>query len=485
MRRRVLRAAALVLWAILFGELVVVAPPVIANEAAPSFEAWSAGLRSPDPVRRRSAAEEATFFRSDRRAAMPALANALGDPDLVVRRLVAKTLADFASPADAPLATRLAAAAANEKEAYVRLQITRALVAVGVSDPVVKRALEDRRRDPDATVARTATTALRGDASAESPTPSAATPQGGMRSHERPLAPPRLFVLGAEPAAPDPAWSRREQEIEALAKRGPAALPELTRLLADPDGRVRLRAIAQLKKLGPEAASAAPDLVRAVASPDDSTRRFAVDALRAMGPGAAAVVPQLIDFLDAPDARVRWSAAEALATFGPLASPAVPRLAAAAGAEGDRDTVLTGIRTLGALGPAAAGAAPTLRAQLRNENGTIAVAAARALWAVEGNASLTLPVLVAALKSSAPGVACEAARGLGDLGPAAEPATEALLDALADDKIPYLHSTAYNALAKIGEPVVPHLLLAVSDPDPDRARSTQSLLRQIEQRPSQ
>ncbi|WP_210586222.1 HEAT repeat domain-containing protein [Streptomyces sp. GESEQ-35] len=89
-----------------------------------------------------------------------------------------------------------------------------------------------------------------------------------------------------------------------------------------------------------------------------------------------------------------------------------------------RDAVVANaIRTLGEFGSAAYEAVPALRGLLEGDS---AVAAADALWSVEGEADAVLPVLLRELTDRAPHRRRAAADVLGRLGPAARPALPGL-----------------------------------------------------------
>ncbi|MFE9774435.1 HEAT repeat domain-containing protein [Streptomyces sp. NPDC005931] len=133
--------------------------------------------------------------------------------------------------------------------------------------------------------------------------------------------------------------------------------------------------------------------------------------------------------LDAPDLDGRApSLLHALASLDDAASvPAMLRLLEGLPADQPtRESVeLSVVRALGELGAAAREAAPVLRRRL--DGGVrLATAAAAALWAVEGDAEVVLPVLVRGLEDEAGGGRRSAAETLARMGPAARPAVPAL-----------------------------------------------------------
>lgn len=107
---------------------------------------------------------------------------------------------------------------------------------------------------------------------------------------------------------------------------GKVAVPELGRLLFDPDLDVRLAAATTLEHYGNQAGAAVEDLIRAVSVGDAEIRVAVIHALEAIGPEAKSAVPALAKALEDPEDRVRRAAAETLGRFGPLAQAAEPAL---------------------------------------------------------------------------------------------------------------------------------------------------------------
>jgi len=107
---------------------------------------------------------------------------------------------------------------------------------------------------------------------------------------------------------------------------GKVALPELGRMLFDPDLDPRLAAATTLERYGNQAGAAVGDLTRAVGVGDAEIRVAVIHALEAIGPEAKSAVPALAKALSDPDDTVRRAAADALGRFGPLAQSAEPEL---------------------------------------------------------------------------------------------------------------------------------------------------------------
>ncbi|MFF9146758.1 PBS lyase [Streptomyces sp. NPDC014861] len=192
----------------------------------------------------------------------------------------------------------------------------------------------------------------------------------------------------------------RDGALLALARSGDVrAVPLLARAL-EGRGEVRRELLYAVDGLGPAAAGLAPLLRRRLAAvelDEDLYDRAAplLYALAAVRGGQA--LPEVLRVLrGAPEHRREW-VREAVA------------------------------RTLGAFGPAAREAVPELRELLGAETASVATAAARALWAVEGDAEAVVPALVRRLRPGASGAdRCAAAQALGAIGPAAAGAARAL-----------------------------------------------------------
>jgi hypothetical protein len=222
-----------------------------------------------------------------------------------------------------------------------------------------------------------------------------------------------------------------------------------------------------LRMLGTNAASAAPGVLRWLDNPQ--AKGNAAAALTRLGPGAAVAVPVIGAHADEP-----W-AIEALINIGPAASNALPALtnvmrrsygvtrllaiAAIGRITGDqgwsghtiafhlnrRETFSVGPHTwsppwndmrnisiglgqeelacwlLGELGPFGRAGVPALTNLLAKTNGWTPIFAARALWMIESNSTLTVPPLVTALNSPRSDIPPQlAARVLGEIGPAAK-----------------------------------------------------------------
>jgi len=105
----------------------------------------------------------------------------------------------------------------------------------------------------------------------------------------------------------------------------------LSRLLADPDPKVRGSVAWALGDIDADAAPVLPALVRLLADSDPTNRHVATRALRRMGPAAGPAVPALAQALRDGVPEVRIEAAIALMCIGSTSLSAAPQLGEALG----------------------------------------------------------------------------------------------------------------------------------------------------------
>ncbi|MET9953434.1 PBS lyase [Streptomyces sp. NPDC006339] len=276
--------------------------------------------------------------------------------------------------------------------------------------------------------------------------------------------------LAATPAGPlglpgPGARAGRGGALLALARSGDArAIPLLARALEERE--VRRELLYAVDALGPAALPLAPVLRRRLAEVelDDLLYDRAAPLLFALASvrGAQALPEVLRVLRGAPPNRRDWvreACLRTLAKFGPVAredalpdvrgllasgSAAVSSMAARAvwSLDGSVDEALTTLerwlrpgatgadwcaaaRALGAIGPAAVGAAPPLRMGLGARDLWVRVRSAAALWRVEGDAGAVLPVLLAAWEENRH-ARVAVAECLAEMGPAASDAEPAI-----------------------------------------------------------
>jgi HEAT repeat protein len=277
----------------------------------------------------------------------------------------------------------------------------------------------------------------------------------------------------------------------------PGAAKPLIKALTRRDVALRQEAARMLNAVGPEAKDAVPALLLALRDKDDLLRRRAADALGRMGSDA---VPPLLRVFVQGDDRAREAAARALGWHGGGAKKAAIQLRAALQEkqpavqvqaalalwriEGEvlRPVALL-VEILGAPeGPARAEAAEALgligtdgqpappnlanalAKALKDADGKVRLQAVRALWRIDRQARVVVPLVRPALDDADSSARLLAVAVLGELGPEAKvmgPLTEAL-----NDKEEQVRRAAVAALARNGLEAVPALTKALQHPSP-------------------
>jgi HEAT repeat protein len=256
----------------------------------------------------------------------------------------------------------------------------------------------------------------------------------------------------------------RQRAAEQLASNPlcehPAAIPALIRALADDSSAVVEEAQRSLRRLGPQAA--VPALAQALSSRNKTIRLHAAEILRDLGRDASPATPALLTLLHDREATIRVVAAHALGNVG---------------GEPARNALITGLTdksplaraavafALGSMGPGAAASAPHVRQRLADPDTNVRVASARALWQITGDATASVPVLIATLNRPN---AWDSALALGAMREAASNAVPALINLIQREKVPRpLREMPVSALAlgQIGMPAVPALIKLTTDSD--------------------
>ncbi len=329
----------------------------------------------------------------------------------------------------------------------------------------------------------------------------------------------------------------RREAIEALQKirPGPAVmLPILGELLKDGSPVVRTRIMAALaehgsramrllvpalenektayfaclviSEIGPDAKKAVPALVKLLGTKDQALQREAIMALAAIGPAAQPAVDKLAGIIDCPVNGV--PAIYALGSIGAVSDDVNSKLAKKA--EGDDAIVKTvSAWTLAKLHPGeerfARRAVKLLVEALKSGDPQVRLAAAKALETLDADPEIMRPIMIEALEDADEGTTVavlstmaklgpqivprliaalqhEKARRfachiLGELGPGAAPATDALAGLLTDSD-ESTQSEAAFALAEIGPgaaAAVPALQKALDSDGPVRFAAAYAL----------
>ena len=204
---------------------------------------------------------------------------------------------------------------------------------------------------------------------------------------------------------------------EALAKIGPAALPALRGAAGSQNAEVRRAAVYGIGEMKPVPQSEVPLLLALAADKVPGVQGFALASLGRAGDACPEVVEFLIEALDDPV--IRYGAAEALGELGPGASVALSKLTAQLPTVGpeERLRLAKSIWQIDAASPAVF---PALIEVLRDTN---TVRAGQALR----NREVDGKIVVAWGPFTEP-VSCCAAEVLREMGPAAAPAVQALIE---------------------------------------------------------
>lgn len=227
-----------------------------------------------------------------------------------------------------------------------------------------------------------------------------------------------------------------------LRKAGPAAAVPLAKALDHADPLVRRQAITHLGNLGSAGAAAAPALGRLVKNDDWDTRFQAAQALWRIDQNSRAVLPVMIE----------------------------------ASAKEDQATRQMGWALLVHIKPPAKEALSSYRAALKADTAYVRVQAADAVWHLTRQADEVLPIyretIANATPLTAPAVR-QALYSIKQMGPDAKTLRVPLLDALRQNKDPFLLQALPAILAKLGPDSIPALVdLASSASNPaEQARS--------------
>ncbi len=265
---------------------------------------------------------------------------------------------------------------------------------------------------------------------------------------------------------PNGSAERRRRVIDTLGRLGPGALSHLAAVAEGPDAELALWAVKGMDAVGIDAA---PELVRVwKQTPHEAARQQADATLRDQGLDA---MPKLIAAVSAENS------AEILHWFGQL----------------DRNWTLRGSKNeqfrsmvKNRLDEQAKEAAfqrnvktiPALIDKLASQDSRTRADAAKSLGELGPAASEAVPALIIALKDEYANISDPAMRPLGKIGPAAVPA---LISALAnkDERVRYGAARAIDAIGPEAKEAVPALITALGDKALNVASNAASTLGKI------
>jgi HEAT repeat protein len=315
-----------------------------------------------------------------------------------------------------------------------------------------------------------------------------------------------LVVPLLKDALRDEEAARRETAAEILGRIGPPArpaVPELLAALRDKTSNVSLMsaiALAEidptratpavglladsltmpataraLANIGPSARAAVPSLIAALKAHKDiaNDNLLHIEAQMALARIGKPAVPAILDAMKNTKNEIAPLAAEALGWILPPPKEAIPALRQALAA--DRAHAGVYLRSLGRFGTLAQEAAPDLTKLLTD--GTLRAEAAVALVQVDpAQADKVVPLLLKDFQEGEDQIRLEAADALARLGPAAQTAAPALVEALHDRAAT---QAAAQALQGIGAAAAPSLAKLLKDPHVDFRRGGISLLARL------
>ena len=299
--------------------------------------------------------------------------------------------------------------------------------------------------------------------------------RGGRASVPSPT--PEATLRPAAPAAPSaPAASPLRSELPFAP--APTSVPAVlsTPRSSAPAGREPVPTPVARATAMPASTPAAPALEPAPTPTPVPRPEPAVPAPAAIDPE----VQRLAEAVGQGEAISRWRAAQALGAIGPAAGHAVPSLTAALG---DRTAEVRwrAAEALGLIGPPARTAVPALARALGDTDPLVCAEAAKALGLLGEAAASAVPQLATGLKAKDTAYRREAAKALARTGRVAGPALGALIEALGD-KDRFVRAQAARALGRIGPPAreaVPALTALSRDSDLVVSREAQTALRSI------
>jgi HEAT repeat protein len=330
-------------------------------------------------------------------------------------------------------------------EARVRRQACQTLSAVGPAARVAVPRLAERLKDADVSIRLAALNAL----TSIGPGARAAVPQliaivKDANAAQRPQYMMALEQIGGDPAAlkavamavlhdKDPVVRTHALSLLWMADpKSPDVLPQVRELLKERASRNQ--ALFLIGRMGPAGAGAVPDLIRMLKDPDPYLRPNVIGALGQIGPAAREAVPTLLGMLDQRDHMVRQNIIAYLPYIG-TDDPKALVTAVLKGVDQDQD-YLRGmvIDLLGAQGRAAADAVPFLLEELRRPRWAFQVQAATALRRIAPERGRQDGVPLVQKWMRLPGTQLAAAGAVLRLDPSNKEALEVLLGALKNDQ---------------------------------------------------
>ena len=265
--------------------------------------------------------------------------------------------------------------------------------------------------------------------------------------------------------------------LESLGEGGAKAMPQILEMLESDSVQRRNVAAGIIRGIGPAASEAIPSLVKRLRDENFHTQYWACRALGAIGPASSVATDDLLERMSQGTVSVRRNAAMALGNIGPDIGPeAVAALVEAVNGDPMAPVREEAVIALGKLKPFADKSVPVLKKALADPDFPAPTHAARSLWLLTGDADEAAKWLAKAMGDLTHFQ--HAVEVLGEMGPAAAPAVDRLIEALGerdpDDRV-----SAALALGRIGAPATkaePALRKLLEDEKPHVREAAQSAL---------
>jgi HEAT repeat protein len=302
--------------------------------------------------------------------------------------------------------------ALRDPEPIVRARVASALGDLGPEARDAVYPLVEALRDPDSSVRNSAASAL-----------------GQIGPAARPAMPSLLEMLRDE--------ELRGYAAYALVQMGPEArdaVPALVDLLRSDDLAGRQLAMGTLGGIGPDAAPAVPVLLEMFKDTQDPLRLAVARALRGIGPAAQAAVPTLLAALGDAEPALASAIRDALSEIDPRALQSVRASAVAGLSSKDYAERVRSARKLRQADPDAAAklGVPALVAGLAAADRERRILLLAGLGSLAPTATTAVPVLLEALKDPDAGVRKAAVEALAGFAASSPQATAALEQARND-----------------------------------------------------
>jgi HEAT repeat protein len=224
-------------------------------------------------------------------------------------------------------------------------------------------------------------------------------------------------------------------------------VPVLKKSRSDSSVEIRRAAASSLAEVGAAAAEARPGLQAALKDADPLVRALAARALGALGGSGRELVDDLLALLGQKDPAVRLAAVEALGGFsGGVEDSMGPLLALAVSGDEPENLRLATIEALSRTAPKARAVQDALVSMLKKAPVKIRMASARALVSCRPDPGGAVAALAAAVRDDNPDVRRAAVESVGEIGPAAQGAAEAVFGLLGNE---YTRAMGFAALKKI------------------------------------